>query len=232
MAPNSYAIIGDVHGEVELLQALLEFDSVRQADVVLLLGDLIGGTLSSKNTVERLLKWRTKLNKLLLLRGNHEAALLDYLEDSDFLRYALDGGLPVLRSYLCGDAYGDVHAQFVQKLPSTHRMLFEETESWFETSNFFCSHAAVNGPASRSNSERGKLGLSEVESVKSKNERSKLAIYGHYQVGSQPVWEDSFVCIDTGCGFGGPLTALLLPQRKFVQVRRSGNAVGLSIFSA
>lgn len=43
-------------------------------------------------------------------------------------------------------------------------------------------------------------------------------IYGHTPV-PDPEWLNSTVCIDTGCVFGGSLTALRWPEREFVSVK-------------
>ncbi len=49
--------------------------------------------------------------------------------------------------------------------------------------------------------------------------RGKAAVvYGHTPI-PEPQWLNNTVCIDTGCVFGGSLTALRWPQREFVAVR-------------
>jgi protein phosphatase len=45
-------------------------------------------------------------------------------------------------------------------------------------------------------------------------------VYGHTPV-PEPEWLNNTVCIDTGCVFGGRLTALRYPERKFVSVAAS-----------
>ncbi len=42
-------------------------------------------------------------------------------------------------------------------------------------------------------------------------------VYGHTPV-AEPVWVNRTICIDTGCGFGGRLTALRWPERELVSV--------------
>ena len=42
-------------------------------------------------------------------------------------------------------------------------------------------------------------------------------IYGHTPV-AEPEWLNNTMCIDTGCVFGGKLTALRWPERELVSV--------------
>jgi protein phosphatase len=52
--------------------------------------------------------------------------------------------------------------------------------------------------------------------------RGKAAVvYGHTPV-PDPEWLNNTVCIDTGCVFGGALTALRWPEREFVTVKAHG----------
>ena len=57
-----------------------------------------------------------------------------------------------------------------------------------------------------------------------------MVVYGHTPV-PEPEWVNSTICIDTGCVFGGRLTALRYPERELVSVPaardllRAGQAV-------
>ena len=44
-----------------------------------------------------------------------------------------------------------------------------------------------------------------------------LVVYGHTPV-VEPEWINGTICIDTGCVFGGELTALRWPERELVSV--------------
>jgi diadenosine tetraphosphatase ApaH/serine/threonine PP2A family protein phosphatase len=44
-----------------------------------------------------------------------------------------------------------------------------------------------------------------------------VAVYGHTPV-DQPAWANGAICIDTGCVYGGRLTALRYPERELVAV--------------
>ena len=46
---------------------------------------------------------------------------------------------------------------------------------------------------------------------------SAMVVYGHTPV-PEAVWVNKTICIDTGCVFGGRLTALRYPERELVSV--------------
>jgi hypothetical protein len=45
----------------------------------------------------------------------------------------------------------------------------------------------------------------------------RVVVSGH-TILRQPVVTDRRILLDTGCGYGGPLTACLLPERLLIQV--------------
>jgi protein phosphatase len=47
---------------------------------------------------------------------------------------------------------------------------------------------------------------------------SALVVYGHTPI-PEPVWVNNTICVDTGCVFGGRLTALRYPERELVSVQ-------------
>ncbi len=58
-----------------------------------------------------------------------------------------------------------------------------------------------------------------------------MVVYGHTPV-REPVWVNSTVNIDTGCVFGGRLTALRYPEREFASVKSRGQHIPHSLFNA
>jgi hypothetical protein len=44
-----------------------------------------------------------------------------------------------------------------------------------------------------------------------------MVLYGHTPV-EEPEWVNGTLCLDTGCVFGGRLTALRYPEREIVSV--------------
>src|SRR5581483_4406104 len=103
---RAYAV-GDIHGRLDLLQALLrrvEEDIASRKPkktYIVFLGDLIDRGPDSAGVVERLRTWRPRHGRPVFLAGNHEEVLLRILGGdasilTDWLRF---GGAECARSY-------------------------------------------------------------------------------------------------------------------------------------
>ena len=74
----------------------------------------------------------------------------------------------------------------------------------------FCLYGEVSGEVDAD-------GLPERVNWALEYEGAPLIVYGHTPVAA-PEWVGNTVCIDTGCVFGGRLTALRWPEREVVSV--------------
>jgi predicted MPP superfamily phosphohydrolase len=70
--------VGDIHGEVGKLDALLEKLPLEAGDRLVFLGDYVDRGLDSHAVVERLIALRKSYQCVFLL-GNHESMFLDFL---------------------------------------------------------------------------------------------------------------------------------------------------------
>ncbi|GAB4172823.1 MAG: metallophosphoesterase family protein [Geothermobacteraceae bacterium] len=115
--------IGDIHGCLDLFDRLLDRVALMPEDRLILLGDLIDRGPDSYAVVERVLELRNRLPGLMVLRGNHEQMLLDYLAGRDTLMFLANGGDATLSSYRRAgfDTIPDKHRDFFAGLPTLHR---------------------------------------------------------------------------------------------------------------
>ena len=122
--------IGDIHGRLDLLEDLLRqiaddagrhaADSERQ---LIFLGDYVDRGPASRDVIERLLEDPLPGFRTVYLMGNHEEAMLEFVEDrSDGLGWMSFGGLETLLSY-------DVP---VRRLPNTPQATAELRELLIE----------------------------------------------------------------------------------------------------
>lgn len=192
------AIIGDVHGDLSKLSSLLRKLDDRR---IVFLGDLVNRGPESRGVVDSVADL-VEDGKATLLRGNHEAALLAFWRgELSFVEFALMGGLPTLQSYL-PDVRGDVGAAFRNALPERHRRLLEGAadEIWIG------SALAKHWDADAETALQTRIGNPT---------RGRPLVVGHTVVEyAQRVGHVVF--LDSGCGVGGALSSLLLPEQTII----------------
>lgn len=223
ISPEHTYLIGDIHGCLSELDALLA-KLPRNARLIFL-GDYIDRGPDSRGTIERLLQEK---HRSIFLRGNHEQMLFDYFHNPNnpgtllWLR-SVNGGPQTLASYGLGpDAvYAD--------LPKTHRDFIENLPLYYEADHFIAVHAGVR-VEKNSMVEQEPNDLLFIRMNWINNEAAwpgKHVVYGHtparYLLGRERQHEiisgKKSTGIDTGCVYGGSLTALNMVTREVVQVR-------------
>jgi len=218
-------IIGDVHGDATRLSAMLSMPELRDRRIVLV-GDFVNRGRDTRGVLDLLLRIRAERgDRLVLLAGNHELALLTYLDAGDFVMFARHGGLATIRSYV-DFAKPDVHSQFVDSFPAAHEHLLRDSLlAHYETNDLLISHAGYT-PAQPTDRTIETLALGSYPELFSPDRDAScsprhLVVCGHYvQRAGRPYDTPGFICLDTGCGTlpANPLTSVLLPERVFLQV--------------
>lgn len=95
--------VGDIHGEVELLEELLEKLPSKKDDRFVFVGDYVDRGSDSKGVVDLLIDFSKKRDCVFLL-GNHESMFLDFIgwkADEYFAgdAFLMNGGDRTLASY-------------------------------------------------------------------------------------------------------------------------------------
>jgi serine/threonine protein phosphatase 1 len=204
-------VIGDLHGELKMLEAMLDRLPLTGDDTMVLLGDYIDRGPDARGVIERILQLREEGLKVIALKGNHEVMYLDYLrgEDRDGL-FLHNGGRRTIRSYRTlrnrsGYPPAD-HLEFLESLP-----LFHETES-----DFFVHAGARPGVALCDQSEDDLLWI-RSDFLCSSYDFGKRIIFGHTPCREPLILSDK-IGIDTGATYGGMLTCFCLPDEIFYTV--------------
>ncbi len=228
-----FDLIGDVHGccdeLVELLDRLgyvwSEGDGGPMAvhpegRRAVFLGDLVDRGPQSP-AVLRLAIAMTRGGSALCLPGNHDAKLVRKLLGHDVkVRYGLQETLDQLAAE--PESFRREIVDFFQNLP-THAVL--------DQGRLVAAHAGMlerlQGRVSKRTAAFALYGQTTGETDAfglpvrydwARDYRGKaLVVYGHTPV-IEPEWTNNTICIDTGCVFGGKLTALRYPERALVQV--------------
>lgn len=209
--------IGDIHGCVHTLDALLSRLAPTLDDQLIFIGDYIDRGPDARGVIERLLQLQQEI-PCIFLRGNHEALMLDYLDRGEADLWFMNGGLTTLNSY----RGNGIH------IPEAHEAFLRATQLYYDTPEFFFVHGGLKPNLTIAENLRRyghtSLFLWEREHLNALQfVWEKPVVCGHTPV-AEPINRDKLIAIDTGCVYPhsglGRLTAVRLPERTFVSVPR------------
>lgn len=199
--------IGDIHGCLGALKQLIEKLPLDDEDKIVFIGDYIDRGLESRGVVDFLIALSANHN-CVFIRGNHEQMLLDYVAKRDDGKiWAFNG----MRQTV--DSYGGLG-----NLPGYHMDFFNETRYLYEYDKWVFVHAGVRPGISLKGQDSNDLIWIREEFVYSPEPlKNKTVVFGHTPFLSGPLIHDSKVGIDTGCVYGGILTAIRIDDMKIFQ---------------
>jgi len=211
------AIVGDVHGCPAPLQlALADLEELDRR--VIFVGDYVNRGPDSRSVLALLAAAMKRMgDRLVLLRGNHDVAILDFLlagRQDAFLRHR---GVTTVHSYLPRPS-ADVLEDFRRTFPADHLAVLQSTVLCAEGAGVLVAHAGYNPQRPTSRTEADLTTGSWAELIHCEDPPQPLTVVGHYvQAAGLPFVTGPLIGIDTGCGsiLGAPLTAILLPERTF-----------------
>jgi protein phosphatase len=223
-----FDVIGDVHGCAEELNALLDRLGYtgtprRQADgrKVVFLGDLVDrgpGIVEVLRTAMSMVRAGTAL----CVPGNHEMKLLRKLRGKNVkLTHGIAQTLEQLEREP-PEFSGEV-AAFIDDLVSHYvldggRLVVAHAGMKAELQGRGSGAVREFALYGETTGETDEYGLPIRYPWASEYRGRATVVYGHTPV-PEAEWLNNTICIDTGCVFGGTLTALRWPERELVQVQ-------------
>ncbi len=230
-----FDIIGDIHGCYEELCELLirlgyVFNSAGNSDLhivhpqkrkAIFLGDLVDRGPQTP-AVLRLVMRMVNDGVAMCVAGNHDVKLVKKLKGKDVrITHGLKESLEQLENE--PDEFKQEVIKFIDNLISyivldggklivAHAGMKEELQGLFSDG---ARHFALYGETTGETDECGM----PVRYNWAKDYRGvAMVVYGHTPV-AEPEWINKTICIDTGCVFGGKLTALRYPENELVSVK-------------
>lgn len=229
-----FDIVGDAHGCADELEALLvklghgvewlEESAERRARItpadgrrIVLLGDLVDRGPRAPDCV-RLAMAVVEAGGHVVI-GNHDDKFRRWLEGRDVeVKAGLERTVEQARRE--SEAFREAAHDFLEGLPS---------HVWLDRGRLVAAHAGIRagmiGRRSRAvkgyamfGEPTGELdyrGLPIRADWAQSYSGAPAVVYGHTPV-EDPEWVNNTICIDTGCVFGGALTALRWPERELV----------------
>ncbi len=197
-------VIGDVHGCLDELSDLLRLVSASPEDRLISVGDLICKGPDSRGVLD----WAMSTPNVECVLGNHELR---------FLEHWRRGLVPDVKPYDL-ETYGSLADRF-----DACMRFIDRWPALIAADDFLVVHAGFD-PRLRSYARQPVERLTHIRRLEDTGEPwyeayegRKLAVFGHW-ARPRPVVRPNAIGLDTGCVYGGELTALILPERRLVAV--------------
>ncbi len=228
--------VGDIHGRFDLLQAMLAHiqDDVAtlppggKAQIVFL-GDYIDRGAHSKAVIDHLLGWRVPGLDATFLRGNHEATMLQFLDDINagpgWLTY---GGVNTLLSYGIRppvdipprQRMAAVQQQLRETVPTAHIAFLRRLPFYYEIGTYLFVHAGIRPGIPLGQQRYDDLVWIREDFLSSTADHGCIVVHGHtitMNAESLP----NRIGVDTGAYATGRLTAVVLEgsERRFLDTK-------------
>ena len=224
MVPDGERVyaIGDIHGRLDLLRALLaqiDADAAGRAPArttIILLGDLVDRGPDSAGVIDTALALRGQGRTVRYLMGNHEEVFLKACRERDAktLRFFLKiGGDATLQSYPIARAeYIELDIeQLAERLetlvPETHLAFLESFEDMIVLGDYAFVHAGIRPGVALAEQRKSDLRWIRDEFVAQRGDLEKVIVYGH-TIYDEIDERGSRIGIDTGAYASGKLTAI------------------------
>jgi serine/threonine protein phosphatase 1 len=217
--------VGDIHGRADLLRRLLrliEADNARQpsAEVRLIfLGDYVDRGPASREVIDILMERPAFADKVVRLRGNHEDAMLAFLDDPERSRIWLDwGGMATLASYgvtprsdlPSGERLAHLSRRLGALMPAAHRIFLEGLPLQEVVGDYLFVHAGVNPLVPLDRQDPFDLTTIRSPFLEWGRPLGKVVVHGHTISLEGPEILSWRIGVDTGAYATGRLTALVL----------------------
>ncbi len=225
--PDDTAVyaIGDIHGRADLLHGIQQ-SIAEHADlvdcsrkVIVYLGDYVDRGPQSREVIDVLIKAPLPGFDSVYLKGNHEDALLRFLDDTGIGPSWLGfGGEATLKSYgvdLFDRSTGskgwlhDLQVELRDNLPSSHLRFFERLKLSHREGDYFFVHAGVRPGLPLDEQRQADMMWIRDEFLESRRDFGGVVVHGH-SISRQPEIRTNRIGIDTGAVFTGVLTCIAL----------------------
>lgn len=208
--------IGDIHGELEHLEILLDRVIPTEEDRVVFLGDYIDRGPKIPETVSYLIEFGKRFPNTVFLRGNHEQMLIDSENGLYQDLWFYNGGSDTIRQYAKTDGLFEEHRDFFLSTKLKYRKRVEGVTYYFSHAGWDCYRGLTsqwNDPDSNiliwEREHLSPLGIAVAED----NWTKGVAVFGHTPL-KQPLNLPHMIGIDTGAVFGKYLTAVILGKER------------------
>ncbi len=228
--PDGYLVyaVGDIHGRFDLLEKLVGMieadaaerkanDPIEQCSLIFL-GDYVDRGFQSKQVLDYLQAFNPDWAEVTCLIGNHEAMMLEFIDDpvgsEGWLHF---GGVATLASYgakveEAESGQTDLLATasaFADKFPRAHRDFIRSMPASHQLGDYFFVHAGIRPGVSLHAQDPFDLMSIRQEFTESRRDFGVRVVHGHTGV-QNPLSLPGRIAVDTIAYATGRLTAVAL----------------------
>lgn len=221
MKQTIYAI-GDIHGQLEMLESALariHQDGGPDAPIIFL-GDYVDRGANSKAVLDLLVAGKSSGKPWRFLKGNHDRMFEWFMEPTPrhdpylligyhWLHERI-GGMDTLASYGLTDferrRMTELAVEAQPLIPRAHVNFLQNCELSIHMGDLFFCHAGVRPGVPLGEQAEGDLVWIRNEFNDDPTDHGALVVHGHTPVDA-PLHAGNHVNLDTGAGYGKPITA-------------------------
>lgn len=211
--------IGDIHGCIETLQALMENIRPMAKDKIIFLGDYIDRGPDPKKVLDYLIDLQKQGKDIITLKGNHEYMFLQsQYGKNELLAWMYNGAKYTLDSFAVTS---------VNEIDSQYFEFIENMPCYYVYDNFYFVHAGFNEDLIFTDTKA--MVWIRKEKYKSDFFRNKVIIHGHTPHKLEDLKQEltnpaGVINLDTGCVYAtetgfGYLTAYELFSKEIYYMR-------------
>lgn len=229
---RAYAI-GDIHGQLSKLQLAHDLITLDRCDVgdltapVVHVGDLVDRGPESRGVIDHLLKGIARGENWIALKGNHDRMFAGFMRDANYHDPQLYEGITWLSPMLGGRAtlasYGvtvkgeadpaRVHADAIKAVPEAHVNFLDALPLWHQLGDVIFVHAGIRPGIPMADQAENDLVWIRDDFLYDQTDHGALIVHGHTVV-DQVTHYGNRLAIDTGAGYGDPLSAVVIEGRE------------------
>lgn len=214
------AIVGDIHGQLGCLDAMIDHLSNKAPDARwVFVGDLIDRGEHSADVLERILGLQNTRPNTIIILGNHEEMMLSFLRNPEETgnKWMRHGGLQTMASYGAlnlsqsntPEVLRQAHEHLLAAIPSGLEQWLSDRPRAFQSGNVVVVHAGADPTLSIEHQKDQALTWGHVRFQQQPRQDGFWVVHGHTIV-DVPQESNGVISVDTGAYATGRLTAAFL----------------------
>lgn len=214
--------VGDIHGRLDLLEAILEritadLNTNPPADWrIIFLGDYCDRGPETRGVVELLAAQCEAEPRNIALRGNHDQGLIDFIFGGENASLFVNhGGAETAASYGVAAAFdteagqGATRDALAAAIPPRQLSFLSELPYSASFGDFFFCHAGIKPGVALADQEPDDLIWIRTPFLNDPQLHAKVVVHGHTPC-AEPEFMPNRICVDTGACRSGILSALVI----------------------